>query len=104
MLSKNSNDNDKNNDSIVTFLRNVLNRLQQTINREIFKKRAKNLKKKINDNNSIVTFLKNVSFIINKTVNRDVFKKRVSEIEKKIIDHHYNSIFDHDAFKKTCQR
>ena len=58
----------KNNDSIVTFLRNVLNRnCQQTIDREVFKERVKNLKKKINDNE-----------IVNKTIDRDAFKKRAN--------------------------
>ena len=38
--------NDESNDSIVKLLKNVLNRLQQTTDRETFKKRAKNLKKK----------------------------------------------------------
>ena len=36
----------KSNDSIVKLLKNVLNRLQQTVGREVFRERAKNLKKK----------------------------------------------------------
>ena len=36
----------KNSDSVVKLLRNVLNRLQQTVDRETFRERARNLKKK----------------------------------------------------------
>ena len=36
----------KNSDSVVKLLRNVLNRLQQTTDREVFRERARNLKKK----------------------------------------------------------
>ena len=62
----------KDNDSVVKFLGNVLNRLQQTTDRETFKKRAKNLKKKINDNETV-----------NKTTDRETFRKRANWIEKK---------------------
>ena len=50
----------KDSDLVVKLLGNVLNRLQQTFDRETFKERAKSLKKKINDNDSIVKFLENV--------------------------------------------
>ena len=43
---ENSKNDDENNDSIVTLLKNVLNRLQQTIDRDVFMKRARRLKKR----------------------------------------------------------
>ena len=65
--------NGENNDSVVTFLKNVLNRnYQQIADRDVFRKRAKCLKKKIND-----------SEIVNKTADRDAFKERANWVEKK---------------------